>query len=264
MGRGDDAHICADRDASADCGVFPFLQHAEQAGLRLGRHVADLVEKQRAAFRLLEDRTWYPVGSNRLEKLKARVVCATNARLLDQVSGGRFREDLYYRLKVGYLRIPPLRERQAAIVPLAQAFLARIRRSRGRGFQKLSAAAEAALVACPWPGNVRQLYHVLEQAALLHDGAVLDAAHLRDLLPAPQAAAHAAPAAPAPATLDPAKAQLPPDGFDLDQWEKSVVAAALALNDGSPVRTAAYLRISRKVLYTLRKRYGLLGARDGQ
>jgi DNA-binding NtrC family response regulator len=227
--------------------------------------IGDLPTDQQAKLlRLLEDKSWYPVGSNKIEKLKARVVCATNARLLDVVRSGKFREDLYYRLKVGHIRIPPLRERKDSILPLALVFLSRIRRSRGRGFQKISSAAETALREFSWPGNIRQLHHALEQACVQHDAAVLDVEHLQDLLCDRGVATAKLAKPPAPATLGalpPDQLTLDPNGFDLDKWQQAVIAAALNVCDGSPVRCAKYLGITRKVLYTLRKRYGLLGNR---
>ncbi|MBA3708636.1 MAG: sigma-54-dependent Fis family transcriptional regulator [Planctomycetes bacterium] len=236
------------------------LAAAEDGTLFLDE-IGDLpLDQQAKLLRLLEERTWYPVGSQKLMRLTARVVCATNAGLLERVRSGRFREDLYYRMKVGHLRLPPLRERADTIVPLALVFLARIRKQRGRGFQKLSSDAEALLRSFPWPGNVRQLLHLLEQACLMFDGAVLGADHIRQLLPEAAAAVPTATQATVPgeSIIAPSELNLPVDSFDLDGWQRAVVAAALKRHDGSPVRTAAYLKVSRKVLYTLRKRYGLL------
>ncbi len=245
-------------------------------------------EQQAKLLRLLEERTWYPLGSNKQQKLQARVVCATNARLLEQVRSGKFREDLYYRLKVGHLRIPPLRERRETIVPLARILLERVRRARGRGFQRFTAEAEAFLAAQPWPGNVRQMLHLLEEASLMWEGQALDETRLRELSPeaaaaapslaapasaalhpasaslSPSASQPASPPAHGPTALDASAVTLPAGGFDLDAWQRTVIGAALELNDGSPVRTAAYLGITRKVLYTLRKRYGLLTSRDAE
>lgn len=222
------------------------------------------LDQQAKLLRVLEERAWYPVGSNKLQRLKARVVCASNRNLIERIGAGAFREDLYYRLKVGHLHIPPLRDRPEEILPLARAFLVSIRRNRDRGFQKMSSGAEAFLTAQPWPGNVRQLHHLLEQAGMMYDGAVLDAHHLSELMPDTRPVA--APSSPRSVTPPPAVSlpadsgtlQLPDGGFGLDTWVAAVVAAALAKNDGSPVRTAIYLGITRKVLYTLRKRYGLL------
>jgi DNA-binding NtrC family response regulator len=251
-------------------------------GTLLLDEVAELpLDQQAKLLRVLESRSWYPVGSNQLQRLKARVMCACNARLLSLVGSGRFREDLYYRLKVGHLTIPPLRERRDEILPLANHFLQTVRRERGRGFQKLSSDAETFLLAQDWPGNIRQLHHVLEQAAILFDGAVLDVRHLTELMPDAKpmpdatmrmadalgalgalgttvAKAQAGQSTETPLPLDPTRVRLPHEGLDLDAWIRAVVEAALERHDGSPVRTAAYLGITRKVLYTLRKRYGLL------
>jgi transcriptional regulator with PAS, ATPase and Fis domain len=233
-------------------------------GTLLLDEVADLpLDQQAKLLRVLEDRTFYPVGSNQLQHLKARVVCACNSNLLELVGKGRFREDLYYRLKVGHVRIPPLRERREDIVVLAQVFMQRIRRQRGRGFQRLASNAAKVLTAYAWPGNVRQLHHLLEQCALLSDGAVLDERvlheHLPELASTPASPATTPNTTPvAPVALDPATLVLPDGGFDLDAWNRAVIVAALAKHQGSPVRTATYLGVTRKVLYTLRKRYGLI------
>lgn len=229
--------------------------------------VGDLpLDQQAKLLRLLEDRAWYPVGGNQLQRLTARVVCATNVGLLDRVRTHRFREDLYYRLKVGHLRIPALRDRRDAIVPLARALLARVAQRRGRGSMQFSPDAEAVLLAHPWPGNVRELVHLLEQVLLMVRGAVVDKPLLATLIAGGESLPAPSSPSPAPLTghprlalprLPPAELALDAGGFPLDEWQRAIIAAALAANDGSPVRTAAYLGITRKVLYTLRKRYGL-------
>ena len=228
-------------------------------GTLLLDELADLPNDQQAKLlRVLEDRTWYPVGSNQLQTLKARVICACNADLLALVSKGRFREDLYYRLKIGHIRIPPLRERREDIEALATIFMQRIRRVRGRGFQRLSSEAARLLTAYHWPGNIRQLHHLLEELGMLNDGAVLDERLVRERLlnPEPQTAAMPEPKNPAITTSDHPMI-LPEGGFDLDTWTRKVLTAALNKHQGSPVRTADYLGVTRKVLYTLRKRHGL-------
>lgn len=224
--------------------------------------IGDLPPDQQAKLlRLLEDRSWYPVGGSTLQRLRARVVCATNVGLLDRVHGGRFREDLYYRLKVGHLRIPSLRERPDGILPLAQLLLARVAQRRGRGAMRFASETEQILSHYRWPGNVRELVHVLEQLCLLDDAAVIAPERLREFLESDVIAT--VPAALAVTRLrlphqPPAQLDLDDAGCDLDAWQRALVVAAVEINGGSPVKTAAYLGISRKVLYTLRKRYGLL------
>ena len=259
--------------------------------------VADLpLEQQAKLLRVLEARTWYRIGGRDEQHLRARVVCACNVDLLERVADGRFRRDLYYRLRVAHLRLPALREAPEAIPALARRLLVKIRHRKGRGCERIGEDAEARLSEYPWPGNIRQLKHFLEEACLLFDDPVLDAEMVRSLLPPlsaatavlrrretarvrkrteqiglntqsdefdPQSAAAEDPAAAAllpknQAWLEPRPEDLPEESLDFEAWQAAVVRAALERHDGSPVKTAAYLGISRKVLYTMRKRYGLL------
>ena len=233
--------------------------------------IGDLPTDQQAKLlRLLEDRTWYPVGSTQLKRLTARVVCATNAGLLGQVHSRKFREDLYYRLKVGHMRLPTIRERPESLVPLARGLVRQIAARRGRSTMKLSSEALAYMAGHAWPGNVREMLHVLEQCVVLESGAVID----RQLVAQAMDAVRVTPPVPVTAPtmeqsaglrlprIPPAALMVDANGLDLDAWLRALVAAALAQNDDSPVRTATYLGISRKVLYTLRKRYRLLATLD--
>jgi len=225
-------------------------------------------ELQAKLLRLLEDRAWYPVGDNKLRRLQARIICATNAGLIERVQDGRFREDLYYRLKVCHLRLPPLRERDGGVLPLARLLLTRAAKRRSREGILLSAAAEAVISGHRWPGNVRQLGHALEQACLLSDSDEI-AGELLASLVADQPSRRttppqieAVPGALSLPHLPPGQLTLDPAGCDLDAWQRAMVIAALQLNRGSPVKASAYLGVTRKVLYTLRKRYGLFAAGD--
>jgi DNA-binding NtrC family response regulator len=210
--------------------------------------VGDLpLDQQAKLLRVLEERTFYPIGSNKLQRFRARLVCASNLQLVHLVETGRFRQDLFYRLKAGHLIIPPLRERREEIPVIARALAA-----RQPGGARLSLAAERHLAAESWPGNVRQLAHALELAAVLAEGRVIGVEHLLPPGQAPAATVLSLPAGPPPALL------LPEGTFPLDAWHQAIIAAAVERCDGSPVRTAAYLGITRKVLYTLRKRYGHL------
>ena len=126
-------------------------------------------------LRALEERTIRRVGGTRTMPIDVRVVAATHVDLLAAVRRGAFREDLYYRLNVVPLQLPPLRERREDIVPLARHFLARFAGEYGLPVPRLSSGAERALLARPWQGNVRELRNLMERALLLSPSGVLDA-----------------------------------------------------------------------------------------
>ena len=128
------------------------------------------LELQAKLLRVLQEGEFEPVGSCKTMKIDVRVIAATNRDLEQQVAEGRFREDLYYRLSVFPLTVPPLRKRKEDIVPLANAFLARSLQKLGGTMEPLSAEAIARLNAYDWPGNVRELQNVIERAVIVADG----------------------------------------------------------------------------------------------
>ena len=121
-------------------------------------------------LRALEERSIVRVGGETSIPVSIRLICATHQILQERVASGSFREDLYYRINVVELRIPPLRERTEDILPLAQSLLAEIAWARGRIAPGLTPAAEHALLNYPWPGNIRELKNALERASLMSDG----------------------------------------------------------------------------------------------
>ena len=125
---------------------------------------------QAKLLRFLEQREVQKLGSTETVKVDVRVVAATNAELIDKVDKGAFREDLYYRLSAFPIELPPLAERVADIIPLAEHFRQRMASQRKGGEQFLSMAAAQILEAHGWPGNVRELQHVMERASILADG----------------------------------------------------------------------------------------------
>jgi two-component system, NtrC family, response regulator AtoC len=127
-------------------------------------------ELQVKLLRVLEERQVMRVGGSELIEVDFRLIAATNRDLEKEVSDGRFREDLYYRLKVVTLRIPPLRERVSDIPPLAEHFLALFCQEHGKAPKRLSAQALEMLARYPWPGNVRQLRNVIESVVVFHQG----------------------------------------------------------------------------------------------
>jgi formate hydrogenlyase transcriptional activator len=144
--------------------------------------VGDLpLETQVKLLRVLQEREFEPVGSNRTLRVNVRVIAATNRDLQEAVAAGRFRADLFYRLNVVPIRVPPLRDRRADIPQLVMFFLARFAKEFGKPVEVVSQATMERLVAYDWPGNVRELQNIIERAAVLSSGRVLELGP--DLLP---------------------------------------------------------------------------------
>ena len=195
-------------------------------------------------LRALQERELTRLGSHRPIPLRARLVTATNRDLQRDVAEGRFREDLFYRLKVIPIHLPPLRERPDDIPLLARHFLDRFGHQLGRKPPTLAADAVAALQAYHWPGNIRELENVLERSAVLTRGDTIGAAELPREVQAP-----------APA-VDPADLGT----HHLPTIERQVVLDAMEKTDWNQSRAAVMLGISRKQLRTKMKNLGLLGS----
>jgi formate hydrogenlyase transcriptional activator len=137
--------------------------------------IAELpLETQAKLLGVLQDRQIQRVGGTSTIPVDIRIIAATNRDLAKEVAAGRFREDLYYRVNVVSVNLPPLRERRPDIIPLAEYFLRLHGRSAGRKVERLGDASRAALLSYPWPGNVRELENVIERAVLLHSGHVVE------------------------------------------------------------------------------------------
>jgi formate hydrogenlyase transcriptional activator len=132
------------------------------------------LDTQVKLLRVLQEREFEPVGSNRSIRVDVRIICATNRNLQDSINEGTFRSDLYYRLNVFPLHVPPLRERRADIPQLAMFFLSRYARSLGKKIDGISAAATDQLTRYAWPGNIRELQNLIERALILCNGPILD------------------------------------------------------------------------------------------
>ena len=132
------------------------------------------LDTQVKLLRVLQEREFEPVGSNRSIHVDVRIICATNRNLQDSVREGTFRSDLYYRLNVFPLEVPPLRERRSDIRQLAMFFLSRYARNLGKKIEGISAAATERLTNYSWPGNVRELQNVIERALILSTGPILE------------------------------------------------------------------------------------------
>lgn len=208
------------------------------------------LELQAKLLRVLEEKTYFRVGGLKKISMDVRLICSTNVDLTRQVEEGRFRRDLFYRLQVGHLYLPPLRERPEDILPLAELYLLRFAYQRGKLFRQISPEAAVWLQRYAWPGNVRELRNMMDRITLMHDALCVELAHLdmftagrnttlaegkNWLLPLGQASS-AVPFV------------LPEQGFSLDEFIQEVVLAALAKHGGNKAQTARYLGISRRSL----------------
>ncbi len=198
-------------------------------------------------LRVLEDRTYYRVGGIRKREFTARVICAANVNLDQLVESGRFRRDLFHRLKVGYLRIPPLRQRPEDIPALALAFLQREARRKKKRFKDLAPDTQRILARAAWPGNVRELENVIERAVLTADGESLLPGHIAFLDSQPGTMT-ASPAGQDGLRLDPARLHLPESGLDLEALTLTIIRQALAKFKGNKTRAAEYLGMTRHAL----------------
>jgi transcriptional regulator with GAF, ATPase, and Fis domain len=211
--------------------------------------VGEMSPPAQAKFlRALQEREFRRLGGNRTIRADVRVIAATNRDLQQAMERGAFREDLYYRLNVFELRLPPLRERRDDILPLSEGFIAEIGRTLGRPPAGVSRDAREALFSYHWLGNVRELRNVLERAAILCDGGLIAAEHLA-LRPALATAVTVPPAAPP-------VAERPPHG-DLKSVERQTIERALTDARFNKSQAAKRLGLSRAQLYSRLRRHGL-------
>ena len=198
-----------------------------------------LPQLQAKLLRVTQDGRFQRVGSNREVQTSARILTATNRNLDELVRAGRFREDLFYRLNVVELNIPPLRERREDILPLAGLFIAEFAKGRAR----FSDAAGICLEHYPWPGNVRELRNAMERAVLLSRSELILPEHLPS-----RVQASAEPGTPAAA-----------DPQQLEEIERQAILQALRKHDFNRTETARTLGISRRALIYKLQRWRKLG-----
>ncbi|MGH9481535.1 MAG: sigma-54-dependent transcriptional regulator [Terriglobales bacterium] len=198
-------------------------------------------------LRVLQEREFERLGGTRTLKVDVRLIAATNRNLRAALEEGTFREDLYYRLNVVPIDLPPLRAHKEDIPALAEFFIARCAREAGKTITGLSPAGLAKLMEFDWPGNVRELENVIERAVALGDGPRLEAEDIRlDLAPS-------SPPAPGGALL--------PAGWTLEKWEQEVIRDALRRAGGNKSQAARLLGLSRNAL---RYRLSTMGEDDAE
>ncbi len=199
---------------------------------------------QAKLLRFIEEKTFRRLGGTRDLVVDVRIVTATNRDLAGEVAAGRFRADLFYRLRVIPITLPPLRERREDIQALVKHFTAYFNREFGKHVREIAPEAQAMLNAYAWPGNVRELRNVIERAVLLTDGEVIGTRELPPEVTAPLA--------------QPAAASLPADGVKLDDVERRLLVEALDRAHGNQSQAAALLGLSRHQVRTRMKRHGLM------
>lgn len=210
------------------------------------------VALQTKLLRFLQTSMVQPVGATRPRKVNVRIICATNRDPLEAVRRGQFREDLYYRLYVVPIHMPPLRDRGTDVIEIAEAALARFSAEENRTFDSLDPEVRRLFLRLTWPGNVRQLLNVIRNVVVLNDGGRVTP----DMLP-PDLVQHQA-----DATADSPAAVAPPGpdtlvGRTLAEIEQIVIEATIARCGGSVPKAARVLDVSASTLY--RKRDGWRG-----
>jgi DNA-binding NtrC family response regulator len=194
-------------------------------------------------LRAIEEGEVRPVGGNRAMQVDARVISATNRNLADEVTEGRFRQDLFYRLSVIVISVPPLRERRADIPLLVERFLQSASARAGRTVDVSSPTLDA-LVGYDWPGNVRELENTIERAVLFSRGSAIDIADLPDAISRSSVSAD---------LHERVFADLP----SLDELERRYLVHVLQAVGGNRTRAAEVMGIDRRTLYRMAARFGL-------
>ncbi len=218
-----------------------YFQQAEGGSIFLDE-LGELQRDQQAKLlRVLQDHCVQPVGSDRISQIDFRVISATNAALREAVSAGEFREDLFYRLNLITLTLPPLRSRRSDIPLLARARLANVLKTHGLQALDISEAAMEWLRVQDWPGNVRELHQCIERAALLCGQGPLKVSDFES-------------------STTPGRAEASADSLDgmtLEQAERALIERSLARHQDNISRVAEELGLSRAALYRRLEKYGL-------
>jgi two-component system repressor protein LuxO len=199
---------------------------------------------QAKLLRFVQTGTVRRVGGSELKRVDVRIVSATNRDPFAEVAAGRFRSDLFYRLHVLPIHLKPLRERREDVLPLAEAFLERYAREEGRRFAAFSPLAVERLLACSWPGNVRQLQNVIRRIVVLHDGGEVSAAMLPDFLDGDGAP---------PASITKQPPRKPQVILPFWEQEREIIESALTAFAGNVGRAAAALDINPSTIYRKRQ-----------
>lgn len=199
-------------------------------------------------LRFLEEREFYSVGGTHKKKADVRVIAATNKSLDTQVQAGAFREDLFYRLNVARVVVPPLAGRKADIIPLTMFYMQKFNEKFSKNFRGITPEARKMLVHYPWRGNIRELKNAVERVVLMEDGDHIEAAHLA-FLAFPYHAGQ---------QKNDLSVTLPPDGLDLEELIKQLIVQALEVSGANKTKAAKLLGISRPTLIYRIEKHGIV------
>jgi two-component system, NtrC family, response regulator AtoC len=195
---------------------------------------------QTKLLRVLEERTYYRVGGGEKIRTDARIIAATNANLDEAVARGSFRKDLFYRLQVGRIKIPPLRERVEDIVPLALSFMREFSKKRNKNFRSINREAQKILLQYSWPGNIREMKNLFDFITFSNNEYEITPKHLKAI---------------SSIAIEEDLEKL--DNTRLKLFTADFVKKALIAHNGNKTETAEYLGISRRSLYRLFERLGI-------
>jgi two-component system response regulator AtoC len=203
---------------------------------------------QAKLLRVLEEQTFRRLGGLKDIHLDLRVIAATNKNLREAVKEGAFRQDLYFRLNVIQILIPPLRDRTDDIVPMTKFFIEHYNRKFKRQIEGVTDGAAKLLLHHDWPGNVRELRNAIERSMILEEGALITAASLPIAISHPDGSASFGASA---------GVEIPTDGLSLEDNERSLLVRALEKTDGNQTQAARLLRITRDTLRYKMKKFNL-------
>ena len=230
-------------DAKGKLGLF----QAAEGGTVFLDEVGEMpLNLQTKLLRVLQERCVRRVGGLEDTPVDVRVVAATNRDLRQEVAAGRFRNDLYYRLRVVPIAVPPLRERTGDIIPIAQSLLTRLGPELGRPTMQFSAEAQDAMIRYAWPGNVRELANAVERGVIAAGGESIE---VEDLILDEELPVISVDNEEGEAVLPPGSLVIPVHQRNLAEIEKLIVAAALKESGGQKSRAADMLGINRTTLY---------------
>jgi DNA-binding NtrC family response regulator len=228
------------------------LFEASDGGTIFLDEIGDLpMAMQSKLLRVLQDREVRRIGGKESIRIDVRIITATNKDLEREVELGTFREDLFYRLNVVTIDLPPLRERREDLLPLIEHYLHKFSTEFGRPVREISPEALRLLTEHRWPGNVRQLAAVMERAVLLSDGPVLTREDVASRLQTRK-------------TIEASRFELPEEGLDFEAFEKELIRKALERSGGMATRAAKLLRMSYKAFLYRMEKFGIKNDRHGE